>query len=47
MESSEFRQSGDKLIDRSAAPETGVVGAAYYVMERLAGFSVETGEIIV
>ena len=30
------------LIRASAAPETGVVGAAYYAMERLAGFSAAT-----
>lgn len=32
------------LIRASAAPETGVIGAAYYAMERLAGFSAGTEE---
>lgn len=30
------------LLRASAAPETGVIGAAYYAMERLAGFSAGT-----
>jgi allose kinase len=32
------------LLRASAAPETGVIGAAYYAMERLAGFSAGTEE---
>ena len=35
------------LIRASAAPEAGVVGAAYYAMERLAGFSAQTEGTIV
>ena len=32
------------LLRASASPETGVIGAAYYAMERLAGFSAGTEE---
>ena len=32
------------LLRASAAPETGVIGAAYYAMEQLAGFSAGTEE---
>jgi allose kinase len=32
------------LLRASAAPETGVIGAAFYAMERLAGFSAGTEE---
>jgi len=35
------------LLRASTAPEIGVVGAAYYAMERLAGFSANQGGIII